>query len=93
MKINFMTFLQGISMFTGWLTKSAADGKIDGKEWAELALGLAALLGLSTDVVLPQPPQLESDLAAKITGVEAAIDAAATARPSPYPPGKGGPSG
>jgi len=90
MKINFMTFLYAVSMFTGWLTKAAADGKIDGKEWAELALGIAGHLGISTDVILPQLPEPETTLTDDTVTAEASGEDAARDKPPPYPPEKMG---
>lgn len=89
MGLNFMTFLQGVSLFTGWLTRAAADGKIDGREWAELGLGIASILGISTDLVLPEVPTPE-DMESETTIVaDAGAEAGAEDRPPPYPPGKG----
>lgn len=53
MKIGFFKIFAVVSTVGNWATKAFADGKIDSKEAFELVTELAAVLGLPTDIKLP----------------------------------------
>lgn len=50
----FFTALRIMGIVTAWSSKAMQDGKITIEEAAELAVGIADVLGIPTDIQLPK---------------------------------------